>query len=316
MGKRSERRSIVSIPIVVRGKDKFGNSFVLTAKTHDVSVSGACIEGLHGVYEPGTKMELESRGRKAWFRVQWVGASGTNLAGLLGVKCLEPGNCIWDVPMEAWKPDEYERGAESEPAAEALEMTYGKDTEEKWDGRDRRVFPRRPCRIDARVALRGESIGLAATVTDISAGGCYLEMLAPLPVGSIVELTLQLAEVIMHTLGKVRASQPGLGMGVAFTEMSPEDCEILIQFATAISDQEVARSYSVSAKLPQGKPEPLPQGRPNGHKPAINMPKIRLAGSSAADQAVEAIVRILVRKGLLENTELFDELEKIKGARG
>jgi hypothetical protein len=140
-------------------------------------------------------------------------------------------------------------------------------------------------------------------------------MLVPLPVGSIVELTLQLAEVIMHTLGKVRASQPGLGMGVAFTEMSPEDCEILIQFATAISDQEVARSYSASAKLPQGKPEPLPQGRPNGHT-AIDMPKTRLAGSSAADQAVEAIVRILVRKGLLENTELFEELEKIKGAKG
>lgn len=91
MGSRAEQRITVSLPIIVRGVDAGGNSFVQAARTHDVSVSGACFEGLNAFCKTGSKFQIESQGQKAWFRVQWIGEPGTMRAGQIGVRCLEPG---------------------------------------------------------------------------------------------------------------------------------------------------------------------------------------------------------------------------------
>ena len=108
MGSRTEQRISVSLPIIVRGVDASGNSFVQAARTHDVSVSGACFEGVTAFCKVGLKVEIESQGQRAWFRVQWIGEPGTMRAGQIGVRCLEPGNCIWNVPLGEWMEDKYD----------------------------------------------------------------------------------------------------------------------------------------------------------------------------------------------------------------
>jgi hypothetical protein len=69
------------------------------------------------------------------------------------------------------------------------------------------------------------AMNLPVKVTDISLGGCYVEMLAPLPMNSSVEITLDSSQGAIHARGKVIAAQTGMGMGVAFTAIAPEDFE-------------------------------------------------------------------------------------------
>ncbi len=208
MGRRSEPRTAISFPVVVRGFDSRGSPFAISTETCDVSSTGASIKGLEGLVEPGHKIEIEHNDQKSWYRVQWVGKNDSERAGRVGVRCLER-KYIWDVPPRTWDRDTF-----GEPSGtEAAKVS--------WNGEERRLFGRRSCRIEAQVSIPGSSVSLPGKVTDISLGGCYVEMLAPLPVDTMVELELTAGDTAMRASGKVRASQMGLGMGVAFASMSP-----------------------------------------------------------------------------------------------
>jgi hypothetical protein len=100
MGRRSEVRIAKHRPILVHGTDPSGSPFRIPAKTVDISVTGASLTGLNGAGLPGTKIEIEYQGKKARFRIQWVGKDGTKRANQLGVRCLEPGNFIWGLTPE------------------------------------------------------------------------------------------------------------------------------------------------------------------------------------------------------------------------
>jgi hypothetical protein len=60
---------------------------------------------------------------------------------------------------------------------------------------------------------------LKVKCSDVSRNGCYLEMLSPLPMGTVVELsfTIGLAEIL--TEATVQTSDLGVGMGLEFTTM-------------------------------------------------------------------------------------------------
>ena len=106
MGRRSEPRTAISFPVVVRGFDSRGSPFAISTETCDVSSAGACVKGLEGIVEPDHKIEIEFNDQKAWFRVQWVGKNGSGKAGQTGVRCLER-KYIWDVPPRTWDRDSF-----------------------------------------------------------------------------------------------------------------------------------------------------------------------------------------------------------------
>ena len=60
-------------------------------------------------------------------------------------------------------------------------------------------------------------------MTDISAGGCYVEMPTPFSVGTEVELVVRTQDMKLKTRGIVQSVHPGFGMGVQLTLNSPED---------------------------------------------------------------------------------------------
>src|ERR1700683_4403227 len=100
-------------------------------------------------------------------------------------------------------------------------------------GKERRQFPRRICAISAELTADGYSVGIPVKIADISLGGCYIEMFSPLPRNSLVEISCKLDDATLQMSGKVRSSQMGFGMGIAFTSMSPEHFEKLKTFAPA-----------------------------------------------------------------------------------
>ena len=93
-----EPRHLARLRVEVRGRDAHGFTFRQDAYTHDISVRGARLDGAPLVIEPSSTVEVRHRGRRARFRVVWVGF-GTEVHAQAGLQSLEPEQCIWGLPL-------------------------------------------------------------------------------------------------------------------------------------------------------------------------------------------------------------------------
>ena len=87
---------------------------------------------------------------------------------------------------------------------------------------DRRGTIRHQITVAANVVEIKSGTNFETRTTDLGPGGCFVDTLMPLPVGSAVRVRLQKDTVTFEALGTVTFSQAGLGMGIAFDEMPPE----------------------------------------------------------------------------------------------
>ncbi len=84
------------------------------------------------------------------------------------------------------------------------------------DADNRRTQARYACRVGAEVYRSGTSVPNHCCLTDLSSGGCYLEVPLPFPKGAEVEIVVRTYNLKLHLRGTVQAAHPGFGMGVAF----------------------------------------------------------------------------------------------------
>src|SRR4029077_4759378 len=84
------------------------------------------------------------------------------------------------------------------------------------DPNNRRAQTRYSCRIGAEVYRTGTSVPNHCCLTDLSAGGCYLEVSLPFPNRAEVEIVVRTYNLKLPLRGTVQAAHPGFGMGVAF----------------------------------------------------------------------------------------------------
>ena len=85
---------------------------------------------------------------------------------------------------------------------------------------DRRLHKRHPFSATAEVVDTGSGARLSTRAADLNKGGCYLDMMNPLPVGSNVRIRITMDGAELRCTAVVRDSQPGMGMGVAFTDLN------------------------------------------------------------------------------------------------
>jgi DNA-binding NarL/FixJ family response regulator len=90
------------------------------------------------------------------------------------------------------------------------------------DPNNRRTQSRYACRLGAEVYRTGKPVPTHCCLTDLSSGGCYLEVPQPFPKGSEVEIVVRTYELKLQLRGTVQASHPGYGMGVSF-ELKTKD---------------------------------------------------------------------------------------------
>jgi CheY-like chemotaxis protein len=100
----------------------------------------------------------------------------------------------------------------------------------------RRGQSRHACRLGADVYRRGVSVPNRCSLTDISAGGCYVEMPTPFPSGTIVEIVVRTHELKFRMSGVVQSVHPGFGMGVKLNLNSPEDNDHLQSLIRLLSE--------------------------------------------------------------------------------
>jgi CheY-like chemotaxis protein len=114
---------------------------------------------------------------------------------------------------------------ETKASREATPAVQTELASERPDSDNRRAQKRYACRLGAEVYRTGTSVPNHCCLTDLSSGGCYLEVPLPFPVNSSVEILVRTYEMKLRLRGQVLASHPGYGMGVAFELKTKEELE-------------------------------------------------------------------------------------------
>jgi hypothetical protein len=73
-------------------------------------------------------------------------------------------------------------------------------------------------------------------LSDLSLGGCYLEISSPFPVSTRVTLVMRAAQAELRAEGIVRVMHPDTGMGVEFTQTTPEHRRALEKFLDVLTE--------------------------------------------------------------------------------
>jgi hypothetical protein len=190
--RRREPHTRVALPVRLWGMDSNGSPFVQNVQTVDVSATGACVSGVTARLKVGEVIGVQHGAEKARFRVIWVKAvEGVGFD--VGLSAVDEAKCLWPSHL----PAPNDTGTIARPS-------------------DRRRNVRIPCNGSVEFAQYGNSYRMWATVTDISAGGCYLQTVSTMPVNSQVELKITVDQLNVNCVGVVRTSHPSIGMGVQF----------------------------------------------------------------------------------------------------
>ena len=87
---------------------------------------------------------------------------------------------------------------------------------------ERRRCPRVAVALQVEFRLADTDVPLRSQTTDISLGGCYVEMPLTLEIGSKVDMLFWLGDQKVSAKGVVVTCHPQFGNGIEFTSMSSE----------------------------------------------------------------------------------------------
>jgi c-di-GMP-binding flagellar brake protein YcgR len=100
---------------------------------------------------------------------------------------------------------------------------------------NRRGELRFACKLGAEVYRLGDGVPNRCTLSDISEGGCYVEMPTPLSGQSGVEILVRTADTKLRIRGQVLAIHPGFGMGVRFMFRDSVEREEVLRLLAVLS---------------------------------------------------------------------------------
>jgi hypothetical protein len=97
---------------------------------------------------------------------------------------------------------------------------------------ERRENPRFKIKVPVELYLEGKDMPYRTATSDLSLHGCYIETIFPFPIGTVLEIKLQLTGTLLIA-ASVATSDPQVGNGIKFTRMLPEDVDELRAFLDA-----------------------------------------------------------------------------------
>jgi len=130
------------------------------------------------------------------------------------------------VAAKSWAPASRES---CEPRAESQDASLVSNAG------NRRGEQRFACKLGAEVYRLGSGVPNRCTLSDISEGGCYVEMPTPLSGQSGVEILVRTADTKFRIRGQVLATHPGFGMGVRFMFRDSAEREEILRLLAVLS---------------------------------------------------------------------------------
>lgn len=144
---------------------------------------------------------------------------------------------------------------------------------------ERRAEDRQSFTASADVVELGTGALFSTRTTDLGPGGCFVDTLVPFEAGSKVGITIREGKTRFEATGIVVYSQSGLGMGIAFDDLKPEQRKAL---SFCLGEDTGQHEEKTVAKLAAAKPM-LPHG--------------------SEREAIVRLVRLMIAKGLLTEGE-------------
>ena len=132
---------------------------------------------------------------------------------------------------------------------------------ETADAAERRNGIRYQITVSAEVIELISGTRFSTRTTDLGPGGCFVDTLMPLPIGSSVGVKLYRDDMGIDALGTVTYSQIGIGMGIAFDDMPREKVRALdawlAELTRAKPTEFEPRSMHRKASPPAGRPSDM-----------------------------------------------------------
>jgi hypothetical protein len=203
MEKRPETRVETQILVRVWGMDSDGRPFFQNVKAANVNSEGALLAGINHPLKVGDVVGVQYEERKARFKVIWVMDGGAARRIDIGIQVLHGQRTPWH------------------------ELAGG-EVDKEVSGKNRRRFTRHKIHYPIEIGFEdSRRTHMQTNATDIGGRGCYVETLLPLAMGTRVKLKFWIDSEKVQTGGIVRASDPGVGMGIEFTDLENKIQETL-----------------------------------------------------------------------------------------
>jgi hypothetical protein len=170
-------------------------AFHQNAIAQNVSLTGACINGLEHELKVGDVIGVQFETKKARCKVIWVLQAGALKKFQVGVQLIADQDCPWllQLPLEI-------RSNLSVAAPD-----------------NRRRFQRH--KISFPLEFRDERVNtpMRVNATDVSGNGCYVETVMPLAISTLLRVDFWIDQERVSASAEVRTRDPGVGMGIEFT---------------------------------------------------------------------------------------------------
>ncbi len=85
-------------------------------------------------------------------------------------------------------------------------------------GAERRRTPRYTFIASAELIEETSEVRIATRVSELSLHGCYLDMMNPFPLGTLVLVKISAGDAYFEAKAKIVYAQPNMGAGVVFLE--------------------------------------------------------------------------------------------------
>jgi len=238
MGHRRHERFRKDLTVKLHGTDRQGNPFSQAAAVVDISERGLCLDSVHVLDRAGQIVTLEHKGAKACYRVVWVGME--KLAGQAGLAKVEPQSSIFKLNLPPSAPDTFEPPKTEEWSRFEDSLQKRMEQRRKAESRndDRRKYRRYACPGEAELYAHGVSSPDRGRLADLSVGGCFVEMLAPLAIGTKLGIVLRVRQSRICGEGVVIASMPHFGVGIRFLHFEPEHLRQIEELVIALEHGE------------------------------------------------------------------------------
>ena len=107
-------------------------------------------------------------------------------------------------------------------------------------GKERRAEPRYPVAAMAEATELNSHTRVSGRISDIGIGGCYFEVMSPFAVGAELHVRITRNQQSMTANAKVLYSTGGMGMGLIFTAVAPEQQNIIQHWVGELSGSGVS----------------------------------------------------------------------------
>src|ERR1700759_2914664 len=106
---------------------------------------------------------------------------------------------------------------------------------------EKRRTPRYIFIASAELFEERSEIRVATRVSELSLHGCYLDMMNPFPVDTIVFLKIFAGEAAFKSKSKGLYSQPNMGSGMAFIDVDPDSLAVLQHWLEVAAKDQAAQ---------------------------------------------------------------------------